>query len=39
MSIIAAFPWQTLVGAILALVVGMIIGNLDREMRAWPVAG
>jgi 2-keto-3-deoxygluconate permease len=39
MRIIAAFPWQTLVGAVLALVVGMIIGNLDREMRPWPVAG
>lgn len=30
---LAAFPWQTLVGAILPLMVGMIIGNLDREMR------
>ncbi|CAL8980914.1 2-keto-3-deoxygluconate permease [Rhodoplanes serenus] len=30
---LAAFPWQTLVGGILPLVVGMIIGNLDREMR------
>ncbi len=30
---LSAFPWQTLVGAILPLVVGMIIGNLDREMR------
>lgn len=32
---LSAFPWQTLVGAILPLVVGMIIGNLDREMRAF----
>ncbi|CAG7636950.1 2-keto-3-deoxygluconate permease [Paenibacillus solanacearum] len=30
---LAAFPWQTLVGAILPLVVGMILGNLDKEMR------
>jgi len=30
---LSAFPWQTLVGAILPLMVGMIIGNLDREMR------
>ena len=30
---LSAFPWQTLVGAILPLVVGMIIGNLDREIR------
>lgn len=32
---LSAFPWQTLVGAILPLLVGMIIGNLDREMRAF----
>ncbi|GAB3121337.1 2-keto-3-deoxygluconate permease [Novispirillum itersonii] len=32
---LAAFPWQTLVGAILPLVIGMILGNLDREMRAF----
>lgn len=30
---LSAFPWQTLVGAILPLLVGMIIGNLDREMK------
>jgi 2-keto-3-deoxygluconate permease len=30
---LSAFPWQTLVGGILPLVVGMILGNLDREMR------
>ena len=30
---LSAFPVQTLVGAILPLLVGMIIGNLDREMR------
>ncbi|MBK5962108.1 2-keto-3-deoxygluconate permease [Rhodoplanes elegans] len=30
---LSAFPWQTLVGGILPLVVGMILGNLDRELR------
>lgn len=30
---LAAFPWQTMVGSILPLIVGMILGNLDREMR------
>jgi 2-keto-3-deoxygluconate permease len=30
---LSAFPWPTLVGAILPLAVGMLIGNLDREMR------
>ena len=30
---LAAFPWQALVGSILPLVVGMILGNLDKEMR------
>jgi 2-keto-3-deoxygluconate permease len=30
---LSAFPWQTLVGAVLPLAVGMLIGNLDREMR------
>ncbi len=32
---LSAFPWQALVGAILPLAVGMIIGNLDRDMRAF----
>jgi 2-keto-3-deoxygluconate permease len=32
---LAAFPWQTLVGSILPLLVGMLLGNLDREMRAF----
>lgn len=27
------FPWQTLLGAILPLLAGVIIGNLDRDMR------
>ncbi|WP_339197902.1 2-keto-3-deoxygluconate permease [Aeribacillus sp. FSL k6-2211] len=30
---LSAFPWQTLVGAILPLVIGMILGNLDQELR------
>jgi 2-keto-3-deoxygluconate permease len=30
---LSTFPWQTLVGAILPLVVGMILGNLDKELR------
>jgi 2-keto-3-deoxygluconate permease len=30
---LSTFPWQTLLGAILPLLVGMLIGNLDREMR------
>jgi 2-keto-3-deoxygluconate permease len=32
---LSAFPWPTLVGSILPLMVGMILGNLDREMRAF----
>ena len=27
------FPWQTLLGAILPLACGILLGNLDREMR------
>jgi 2-keto-3-deoxygluconate permease len=30
---LSSFQWPALVGAILPLVIGMIIGNLDREMR------
>ncbi|GGW35188.1 2-keto-3-deoxygluconate permease [Streptomyces griseoloalbus] len=30
---LSAFPWQTLVGAILPLVLGMLLGNLDPAMR------
>ena len=32
---LSTFPWQTLVGGILPLVLGMVLGNLDREMRAF----
>jgi 2-keto-3-deoxygluconate permease len=27
------FPWQTLLGAILPLLAGVVIGNLDKDMR------
>jgi 2-keto-3-deoxygluconate permease len=30
---LSAFPWPTLVGSILPLLFGMLVGNLDREMR------
>ncbi|WP_029043417.1 MULTISPECIES: 2-keto-3-deoxygluconate permease [Cupriavidus] len=30
---LAAFPWPTMVGSILPLLLGMLLGNLDREMR------
>lgn len=30
---LSAFPWQTLVGAILPLAAGILLGNLDRELR------
>jgi 2-keto-3-deoxygluconate permease len=30
---LAGFPWQTMVGAVLPLVLGMIVGNLDDECR------
>jgi 2-keto-3-deoxygluconate permease len=30
---LSSFPWQTLVGAILPLCVGMVLGNLDSELR------
>jgi 2-keto-3-deoxygluconate permease len=32
---LSAFPWQTLLGSILPLLFGMVIGNLDRDMRAF----
>jgi 2-keto-3-deoxygluconate permease len=33
---LSAFPWQTLLGALLPLLVGAILGNLDEDLRAWP---
>ena len=30
---LSAFPWQTMVGAVLPLAIGMALGNLDSEMR------
>jgi 2-keto-3-deoxygluconate permease len=30
---IFVFPWQTLLGAILPLAIGVTLGNLDRDMR------
>lgn len=32
---LSAFPWQTLVGAIFPLVLGLLLGNLDHELRAF----
>ena len=32
---LSAFPWQALVGALIPLVVGAVLGNLDPEMRSW----
>lgn len=36
---LSGFPWQTLVGAVLPLAVGMVLGNLDREMREFLARG
>jgi 2-keto-3-deoxygluconate permease len=30
---LSSFPWQTLLGAILPLAIGMLLGNLDGELR------
>lgn len=30
---LSSFPWQTMVGSILPLAVGMILGNIDPELR------
>jgi 2-keto-3-deoxygluconate permease len=30
---LSAFPWQTLVGALLPLAIGMLLGNLDHDLR------
>jgi 2-keto-3-deoxygluconate permease len=32
---LSSFPWQTMLGAILPLCVGMVLGNLDPEMRVF----
>ena len=32
---LSSFPWQTMVGSILPLLLGMLLGNLDRDMRAF----
>ena len=32
---LAAFPWPVLLGAVLPLIVGVVLGNLDHEMRAF----
>jgi 2-keto-3-deoxygluconate permease len=32
---LSSFPWQTLLGAILPLCVGMTLGNLDPDMRVF----
>lgn len=32
---LSSFPWQTFSGAILPLCVGMLLGNLDPEMRSF----
>lgn len=31
---LSSFPWQTLVGAVLPLALGMLLGNLDPALRA-----
>ena len=36
---LSAFPWQTLVGAILPLAIGMLLGNLDPELREFLSSG
>ena len=33
MAGLSTFPWQALVGGVLPLAAGIVIGNLDREMR------
>ena len=38
---LAAFPWQAMLGAVLPLVIGAVLGNIDRAVRDWlsPVCG
>ena len=32
---LSAFPWQTMLGAILPLCIGILLGNLDPELRSF----
>ena len=32
---LSSFPWPVLLGAILPLIAGIVLGNLDHEMRAF----
>ncbi len=32
---LSAFPWPTLLGSVLPLLAGMLLGNLDRDMRSF----
>lgn len=32
---LAAFPWQTLLGSLLPLLLGIVLGNLDRDCRTF----
>jgi 2-keto-3-deoxygluconate permease len=32
---LSSFPWQTLIGAILPLCIGILLGNLDPELRTF----
>jgi len=32
---LSSFPWQTMLGALLPMLFGMVLGNLDIEMRAF----
>src|SRR5262245_57327172 len=32
---LAAFPWQAMLGAVLPLILGAVLGNLDGSMRDW----
>jgi 2-keto-3-deoxygluconate permease len=36
---LAAFPWQTMVGALLPFVIGFALGNLDKDMRQFFTQG
>ena len=36
---LAAFPWQTMVGALLPFLIGFALGNLDKDLRAFFTQG